>query len=139
MLARKRGKRSSLSNEAQPPANVWNQSSAARPSDTVRHPRISRLWPEISITHSDPRPGDVDRHFADTEKAKRLFGFEALTDLETGLAKTVEWLREAGIAERVDVEATGALNQRYHQSDRASDSSRNAEAARLAGDAAIVL
>lgn len=66
--------------------------------------------PEIPITHSDPRPGDVDRHFADTDKAKRLFGFEALTDLETGLAKTVEWLREAGIAERVDVEATGAPN-----------------------------
>jgi UDP-glucose 4-epimerase len=66
--------------------------------------------PDISITHTDPRPGDVDRHFANTEKAKRLFGFEALTDLETGLAKTVDWLREAGIADRVDADAAGAPN-----------------------------
>lgn len=65
---------------------------------------------EIPVTHSDPRPGDVDRHFADTEKAKRLFGFEARTDLETGLAKTLAWLREAGIAERVDAEAAGTPN-----------------------------
>jgi UDP-glucose 4-epimerase len=65
---------------------------------------------EIPITHADARPGDVDRHFAATEKAKRLFGFEALTDLETGLARTIAWLREAKIAERVDADAVGAPN-----------------------------
>ncbi len=65
---------------------------------------------EIAITYTDPRPGDVDRHFADTEKAKRLFGFEALTGLDTGLAKTVDWLREAHIADRIDEDAAGSPN-----------------------------
>lgn len=65
---------------------------------------------EVPITHSDPRPGDVDRHFADTGKARRMFGFEARIDLETGLKKTITWLREARIAERVDADAAGAPN-----------------------------
>jgi len=65
---------------------------------------------EIPITHTDPRPGDVDRHFADTQKAKRLFGFEASTELDTGLAHTVAWLRDARIAERIDEEAAGTPN-----------------------------
>ena len=66
--------------------------------------------PEIPITYTVSRPGDVDRHFADTEKAKRLFDFEASTDLESGLARTLEWLREAGISARVDAEAAGTQN-----------------------------
>ena len=52
----------------------------------------------------------IPYHFADTEKAKRLFGFEALIELETGLEKTVAWLREARIAERIDAEAAGTPN-----------------------------
>lgn len=60
--------------------------------------------PDIPIIHTDARPGDVDRHYGDTQKSKRLFGFDAKTDLKTGLAKTIEWLREAGITERVDSE-----------------------------------
>jgi len=39
-----------------------------------------------------------------------MLGFEAHTDLETGLAKTIAWLREAKIAERVDADAAGAPN-----------------------------
>ena len=82
--------------------------------ETINH--IAKLLGELTnrsdipITYADPRPGDVDRHFAATEKAKALFGFEALTDIATGLAKTVDWLREAGIAERVDTETAGTPN-----------------------------
>jgi UDP-glucose 4-epimerase len=65
---------------------------------------------DIPIAHSERRPGDVDRHFACIEKAKRLFDFTPQTDLETGLARTVEWLRAAKIASRVDVDAAGAPN-----------------------------
>jgi UDP-glucose 4-epimerase len=66
--------------------------------------------PEIPIVRDEPRPGDVDRHFADTSKARRLFGFEPEVALEAGLERTVAWLRDAGIAGRVDVEAAGAPN-----------------------------
>jgi len=65
---------------------------------------------DIQIAYSDPRPGDVDRHYACIDKAKRLFDFTPQTDLETGLARTVEWLRRAEIASRVDVDAAGAPN-----------------------------
>jgi UDP-glucose 4-epimerase len=65
---------------------------------------------DIPIAYSEPRPGDVDRHFACIEKAKRLFDFTPQTDLETGLALTVEWLRGAEISSRVDVDAAGAPN-----------------------------
>ena len=43
---------------------------------------------------SRPRPGDVDRHFADISKANRLLGFAPTTSIETGLARTVEWFRD---------------------------------------------
>jgi UDP-glucose 4-epimerase len=66
--------------------------------------------PEIPIVREDPRPGDVDRHFADVAKARRLFGFEPEIPLATGLLRTVEWLRRAGIAERVNGEAAGSPN-----------------------------
>jgi nucleoside-diphosphate-sugar epimerase len=31
-----------------------------------------------------------------TEKAKRLLGYEPVVDLETGVARTVAWYRQAG-------------------------------------------
>jgi UDP-glucose 4-epimerase len=65
---------------------------------------------EIPISYSERRPGDVDRHFACIEKAKRLFDFAPQTDLEKGLALTVEWLRGAEIASRIDANAAGAPN-----------------------------
>ncbi|MEL6544259.1 MAG: NAD-dependent epimerase/dehydratase family protein [Myxococcota bacterium] len=40
------------------------------------------------------QPGDVNRTFADVTHAKATFGYEPKTDLETGLARFVEWLRE---------------------------------------------
>jgi nucleoside-diphosphate-sugar epimerase len=37
---------------------------------------------------------DVQRRWPSVEKAKRLLGFEARTDVREGLARTVEWIRE---------------------------------------------
>ncbi len=66
--------------------------------------------PEIPVEKADPRPGDVARHFADTDKAKRLFDFAPQTDLETGLGLTLDWIRDADIAGRSDRDASGAPN-----------------------------
>ncbi len=37
---------------------------------------------------------DVQRRWPSVEKAKRLLGWEAQIDVEEGVARTVEWLRE---------------------------------------------
>jgi UDP-glucose 4-epimerase len=66
--------------------------------------------PPPSLVHADPRPGDVRRHFADVTKAHRLLGFRPAVDVETGLARTVEWFRAHDIARRVAAEASGAPN-----------------------------
>jgi UDP-glucose 4-epimerase len=41
----------------------------------------------------EARPGDVERHEAGTDKARRLFGFEATVPIEEGLLRYVEWAR----------------------------------------------
>jgi len=45
-------------------------------------------------THLPLQPGDVDRTFADVTKAERDLGYRPTTDIRTGLAKFVAWLRE---------------------------------------------
>ncbi len=40
-----------------------------------------------------PQPGDVERTFADVTKAAEKLGYNPSTDIETGLAKFVSWLR----------------------------------------------
>lgn len=52
-----------------------------------------------------PRPGDVDRHFADIEKAKRLFGYAPRVALEEGLEKTIAWFEEQKLHERTEDDA----------------------------------
>jgi UDP-glucose 4-epimerase len=64
----------------------------------------------LPVVHAEPRPGDVRRHFADIGKAKRLFGFQPTMDIETGLARTVEWFRTHRIEKRVAAEAAGTPN-----------------------------
>ena len=39
------------------------------------------------------QPGDVDRTFADVEKAARLLDYAPATPFDQGVAKQVEWLR----------------------------------------------
>ncbi|RLJ04629.1 MAG: epimerase [Candidatus Aenigmatarchaeota archaeon] len=43
------------------------------------------------ITYVGERPGQVRRHIASTEKAKKLLGWEAKTSFEEGLEKTIKW------------------------------------------------
>ena len=56
------------------------------------------------------RPGDVQRHFADISKARRLLGFEPQVALEAGLARTLAWLRAERIATRPGAAEAGAPN-----------------------------
>ena len=65
---------------------------------------------QLAVEHADPRPADVMRHFADTAKARALFGFVPKTDLRTGLGRTIEWFDANGIAGRSAPEAAGAPN-----------------------------
>lgn len=46
---------------------------------------------EDLLCHIPDRPGQVVRHIASTGKARELLGWEATTDIETGLDRTVEW------------------------------------------------
>jgi UDP-glucose 4-epimerase len=55
----------------------------------------SSLSPEYGPERS---VNPVPRRLADTSKARRLLGFEASIDLETGLKALVEWWREARLA-----------------------------------------
>ena len=65
---------------------------------------------DVPVVHEAPRPGDVDRHFADVSKARRLFGYEPRVLLDDGLARTVEWFLSNDIASRAPAEAAGAPN-----------------------------
>jgi UDP-glucose 4-epimerase len=47
------------------------------------------------IEHQAPRPGDVQRHFADVSKARRILGFEARVNLRDGVRAYVDWLRRS--------------------------------------------
>jgi len=44
------------------------------------------------------QPGDVERTYADVRKAEKNLGYRPSTDIPTGLARFVAWLREAGNA-----------------------------------------
>lgn len=49
------------------------------------------------VVHVGPRPGDIRHSRASIARARRLLGWEPLTDLRMGLEKTVEWLRGSGL------------------------------------------
>ncbi len=57
---------------------------------------------ELVALREAPRPGDVDRHYADISKARRLLNFEPKTSLTEGLERTLAWFRSEGIAGSVD-------------------------------------
>ena len=58
--------------------------------------KILALIPESTspLEHIYNRPGQVELHIGSTEKAARLLGWRATTDLDTGLARTVAWYRQ---------------------------------------------
>lgn len=45
------------------------------------------------VRYEGMQPGDVDRTFADTARAKELLGYEPTTPLEVGIARYVDWVR----------------------------------------------
>jgi UDP-glucuronate 4-epimerase len=45
------------------------------------------------IDRQPAQPGDVPQTFADITKARRLLGYDPLTQIEAGIAKFVEWFR----------------------------------------------
>jgi dTDP-glucose 4,6-dehydratase len=47
-----------------------------------------------TIRHIENRPGQVDLHISSTDKAARLLGWRSMTDLHSGLARTVDWYRK---------------------------------------------
>jgi dTDP-glucose 4,6-dehydratase len=47
--------------------------------------------PRSLLTFTPDRPGQVLQHMASTEKASRLLGWRAKTDLAEGIARTVRW------------------------------------------------
>jgi nucleoside-diphosphate-sugar epimerase len=58
---------------------------------------------EIEPRHGAPRPGDVDRSWADISRAERLLGYEPVVDFEQGIRLTVEAFDQAGSADATTV------------------------------------
>ncbi len=46
---------------------------------------------ESRVEYIANRPGQVDLHISSTDRAERLLGWRAKTDLRTGLARTIDW------------------------------------------------
>jgi len=62
---------------------------------TISRKILERIPASRSETeHIYNRPGQVDLHVSSTTKARRLLGWEATTDLDTGLDQTLKWYRE---------------------------------------------
>jgi len=53
----------------------------------------SALGKKAIREHLPKQPGDVERTFADVDKARAELGYKPSTDIPTGLARFVEWLR----------------------------------------------
>jgi len=49
----------------------------------------------------EPRPGDVDRHYADTTKAQNQFDWQPVVAIDEGLAAYIKWLEGTGIDPQV--------------------------------------
>lgn len=53
------------------------------------------------IEFQPPRPGDVMRHYASIDHARRVLGFEPRVDLRQGIRSYVDWLTSSGFDPRV--------------------------------------
>ena len=50
--------------------------------------------PKSLITHMGDRPAQIARHIASTSKTSQTIDWEAETDLDRGLARTIEWYQQ---------------------------------------------
>ncbi|MFA6523252.1 MAG: NAD-dependent epimerase/dehydratase family protein [Candidatus Peribacteraceae bacterium] len=55
------------------------------------------LGKKLQVRHLPERPGDVMRHWASNAKAKEKLGFVAVTDIDEGLRRYVDWCAKSGI------------------------------------------
>ncbi len=53
-----------------------------------------KMKTEVEAEFSQTRPGDIMYSYADMKKSKETLGFEAETDLENGLERTLEWIKK---------------------------------------------
>ncbi|ACY14397.1 SDR family NAD(P)-dependent oxidoreductase [Haliangium ochraceum] len=51
--------------------------------------------PEVAISHSDARPGEIARSVAAVERMRDILGLRAETELAAGLRETLAWIRSA--------------------------------------------
>lgn len=58
--------------------------------------------PDLEPIYEAPRPADVRRHFAATQKADELLGFVATIELEEGIARYLAWVRKTGVQVSAD-------------------------------------
>jgi UDP-glucose 4-epimerase len=63
------------------------------------------LESDLEPTFAEPRPGDVEHHYADTTRARELLGFEALVPIRDGLERYVAWLQSRGETDLVGTDA----------------------------------
>lgn len=55
---------------------------------------LTALGKKVKVEHLSPRPGDVRRHFARTNKSYNRLGFKARYSIEEGVKKYVKWFME---------------------------------------------
>ena len=74
-------------------AGLWETVSGRVEADEAPLDAIAREVREETglVVAIDPRPGDVKHSMADASRAKSGFGWEATTDLESGLARAAEY------------------------------------------------
>ena len=74
---------------------VANVGAGVRTSVNDLAARLAALCdrPDLTPDHRPPRVGEVRDSVADIAAARELIGYEPVTDLETGLARTVGWYR----------------------------------------------
>lgn len=66
----------------------------ATPVETIAENVVSLLGvPTTLVRYIEDRPGQVELHISSTDKAQRLLGWRATTDLDSGLTQTTEWYR----------------------------------------------
>jgi UDP-glucose 4-epimerase len=53
----------------------------------------------------EPRPGDVERHFADIRKAREMLGFAATIPIREGLERYVAWIERTSARPAPDAAA----------------------------------
>ena len=65
---------------------------------------------DLGVGHAPERPGDVRRHLADVEQARRVLGFEAQVPITQGLERYVRWAVAHDLVHAGAEDGAGAFN-----------------------------